>query len=104
MVTSFVDGGLKWVNFVIITVEKQGQWLCFGCVRRITLNVTCSNVTCYVLCSRNTAATITAVVVATAATTNNAVATNTTTFATARTASSNTTDYCKSLIFSVPYI
>ena len=36
----------------INTVQKQGQWLCFGCVRRITLNVTCSNVTCYVLCSR----------------------------------------------------
>ena len=46
MLTSLLDGGLKWVNFVIITVEKQGQWLCFGCVRRIKLNVTCSNVTC----------------------------------------------------------
>ena len=30
--TSLLDGGLKWVNFVIITVEKQGQWLCFGYV------------------------------------------------------------------------
>ena len=52
LVTSLLDEGLKWANFVIITVEKQGQWLCFGCVRRITLNVTCSNVTCYVLHSR----------------------------------------------------
>ena len=52
LVTSLLDGGLKWVNFVIITVETQGQWLCFGCVRRNTLKVTCPNVTCYVLCSR----------------------------------------------------
>ena len=56
LVTSLLDGGLKWVYFVIITVKNQGQWLCFGCVRRITLTVTRSNVTCYVLCSRKVSA------------------------------------------------
>ena len=56
LVTSLLDGGLKWVYFVIITVKNQGQWLCFGCVRRITLTVTRSNVTCFVLCSRKVSA------------------------------------------------
>ena len=51
LVTSLLDGGLKWVNFVIITVEKQGQWLCFGCVCRITLNITLYMFQRYMLCS-----------------------------------------------------
>ena len=52
LVTSLLDGGLKWVNFDIITVEKQGHLLCFGCVRRITFNVTCNVTALMVLCSR----------------------------------------------------
>ena len=32
LVTSLLDGGLKWVNFDIITVKKQVHLLCFGCV------------------------------------------------------------------------
>ena len=43
--------------------EKQGQWLCFGSVRRITLNVTCSNVTCYVLCSRKSFNTVNTLII-----------------------------------------
>ena len=51
LVTSLLDGGLKWVNFAKITVEKQVHLLCFGCVRRITFNVTCNVSTLIVLCS-----------------------------------------------------
>ena len=42
LVTSLFDGGLKWVNFDVITVEKQVHLLCFGCVCRITFNVACN--------------------------------------------------------------
>ena len=52
LVTSLIDGGLKKVHFDIITVEKQGHLLYFGCVRRITFNVTCNVNTLIVLCSR----------------------------------------------------
>ena len=52
LVTSLLDGGLKWVNFNIISVEKQVHLLCFGCVSRITFNVTCNVSTLIVLCSR----------------------------------------------------
>ena len=41
LVTSLLDGGLKWVNFVIITVEKQdnGFILVAYVVSRSTLHV-----------------------------------------------------------------
>ena len=52
LVTSLLGGGLKWVNFDIITVEKQVHLLYFNWVRCITFNVTWGNVTLIVLCSR----------------------------------------------------
>ena len=50
-VTSLLDGGLKWANFDIMTVEKPVHLLCFGCVRRITFSVTCNVFMLIVLCS-----------------------------------------------------